>query len=309
MAQHTAEETRRQHANEQVTEEVAAFYRALPFNYEQSVEETCRTIRESNQIAAAYPPLDAALRAGRGRAVLDVGCGAGWFVNTVAHHYGLDTVGVDLCEPALDRARAVSQRLGVEGKTNYHHLDIFRLETQPLTPTNRFSIVNTLGVLHSTYDCQKALRIVANLVEPTGLLHVGLYHRYGRKPFLDLFARARQEHARTTESSRRQEIEEEACQLYRTLHRTAMDPTMLRSWCRDQVFHPHETLHTVQEVYGWLTAWGFRCLATSINRFEPVQDWTALFEEEKQMEALSYQRNVRERRFFPGFFVVLAQRA
>jgi len=33
-----------------------------------------------------------------------------------------------------------------------------------------------------------------------------------------------------------------------------------------------------------------------------------LSEEEKRMYELSYQRNVREKTYFPGFFTVLAQR-
>lgn len=47
---------------------------------------------------------------------------------------------------------------------------------------------------------------------------------------------------------------------------------------------------------------------SGINRFRLVRDWCALFEEERRLEALSYQRNVKEKRYFPGFFVILAKR-
>ena len=293
---------------EMVTEQVTQFYRSLPFNYEQTLAEACRTIQASNQIAAAYPTLDAILASAKQRVVLDVGCGAGWFVNTVAHHYGLEAVGVDLCEPAVHRAQAVSERLGLKDKARYTCADLFKLQTSQLTRANQFFLVNSLGVLHHTHDCREALLNIAGFVEPDGFVHIGLYHRYGRQPFLDLFQSYRATYDTATKESDRQAIEQQAFCVYKTLGPFTADETLLRSWFRDQVFHPHESQHTLQELYGWLTDMGFQCLSTSINRFQTPHDWGALFEEEKKMYELSYQRNVREKTYFPGFFTVLAQR-
>jgi SAM-dependent methyltransferase len=291
-----------------VTEKVAQFYRSLPFNYEQTVAEACRTIQSGNQIAAAYPTLDAILSSAKQRVVLDIGCGAGWFVNTVAHYYGLEAVGVDLCEPALQRAQAVSERLALGDRVRYACADLFKLRTIQLTRANQFFLVNSLGVLHHTHDCREALLNIAGLVEPDGFIHLGLYHRYGRQPFLDLFRPYRVKYDTATIESDRQVIEQQAFGVYRTLAAFTADETLLRSWFRDQVFHPHESQHTLQELYGWLTSMGFQCLSTSINKFQTPNDWDALFEEEKKMYELSYQRNVREKTYFPGFFTVLAQR-
>ena len=80
-----AEQTDPQRVREAVTASVAAFYRELPFNCETTAEEMGHTIRQYNQIASVYPPLDGVLRGARRGAVLDVGCGIGWFVNTVAY--------------------------------------------------------------------------------------------------------------------------------------------------------------------------------------------------------------------------------
>src|SRR5260370_33482140 len=103
-----------------VTEQVTQFYRALPFNYEQTLAEACRTIQASNQIAAAYPTLDAILASAKQRVVLDVGCGAGWFVNTVAHYYGLEAAGGCLCEAARFRSRALSRHLPPGGRGRWN---------------------------------------------------------------------------------------------------------------------------------------------------------------------------------------------
>src|SRR6266446_2441665 len=172
---------------EMVTEQVTEFYRSLPFNYEQTVAEASRTIRTSNQIAAAYPQLDAILAPSQRKVVLDAGCGAGWFVNTVAHHYGLEAVGVDLCEPAIHRAQEVSKSLALDDKVRYICADLFKLPSIQLTRGNQFFLVNSLGVLHHTHDCREALLNILGFVEPDGFVHIGLYHRYGRQPFLDLF--------------------------------------------------------------------------------------------------------------------------
>jgi SAM-dependent methyltransferase len=293
---------------EMVSEQVTEFYRSLPFNYEQTVADTSRTIQENNQIAATYPALDAILAPSQRKCVLDVGCGAGWFVNTVAHHYGLEAVGVDLCEPAIYRAQEVSKSLGLDGKVRYACADLFKLLTIQPTSGSQFFLVNSLGVLHHTHDCREALLNIADFVEPYGFIHVGLYHRYGRQPFLDLFRPYREEFDASNRESDRRAIEQQAFSVYKALDPFTADETLLLSWFRDQVFHPHESQHTLHELYGWLTSIGFQLLSTSINKFQTPNDLDGLFEEEKKMYDLSYQRNVCENKYFPGFFTVLAQR-
>lgn len=293
---------------EAVTDAVRRFYSVLPFNYEGNVAESARTVRECNQIALAYPPLDDVLRRFGGATVLDVGCGVGWFTNTVAYHYRLPSLGIDVCEPALQRAWAVARDLGIDGRVQYHVVDLFQATAGDWHATKRFALVNCLGVLHHTHDCRRAFQDVAAFVAPGGYLHIGLYHRYGRPPFLQLFRGEREAYEAASSDAERQAVEEQALQRYRELHPPLTDATMLRSWCRDQVLHPHESQHTFQEVYGWLTACGFDCLATSINRFQPVREWERLFGEEERLAEFSYQRNVKEGRYFPGFFIVLAKR-
>ncbi len=95
---------------------------------------------------------------------------------------------------------------------------------------------------------------------------------------------------------------------FRTLHdRLKGDELHLVSWFRDQVLHPHETQHTLKESVNTLHACNMRLLATSINQFQPFESLTQLFEEEKSYEQLA-QRYLRKNRYFPGFFVFLAQK-
>ena len=202
----------------------------------------------------------------------------------------------------------MTQQLGLERWVRYACADLFGAFGGQAGSDERFAVVNSLGVLHHTHDCHAALVRIAQLVAPNGFLHVGLYHRYGRRPFLELFRPHREAYWAAATEAERVAVEEQARQLYQELNPSVTDPTLLRSWCRDQVFHPHETQHTFEEVYEWLSACGFECLATSLNQYLTPADWRELFQEEQKLYELSYHRNVRERRYFPGFFVVLAKR-
>ena len=89
----------------------------------------------------------------------------------------------------------------------------------------------------------------------------------------------------------------------------AGDKTMLKSWFRDQVLHPHETQHTLREVCGWLAEHGLSLSSTSINRFEPIENVDSLFALEQTFGERSRQANLTEGRYYPGFFTVLAGRS
>ena len=73
--------------------EVLAFYRTLPFNFRESVAKSIEAIR-SHDPRLAYPVLTSLLRPGV--RVLDVGCGAGWFANSISYHCGCAVSGIRL---------------------------------------------------------------------------------------------------------------------------------------------------------------------------------------------------------------------
>lgn len=289
---------------EAVTKKIQDFYASLPFNFHATKEKAAETIRSENPVGV-YQDLDALLKKADPQAkILDVGCGSGWFVNSAAYHYGLTVVGIDLCEKALDRAREVSLELGIENRASFQQLDLFNLRSLE----TRFFLVNSLGVLHHTFSCHQSLREISLLVQDKGFLHLGLYHQYGREPFLRLFKPYRERIQARPSSKEREEIEEEAFALYRELNKPSTDETFLFSWFQDQVFHPHESQHTVEELTHWLEEIGFQCISTSINRFQKVNDWRIVFKEEKSMRDISTRRNYVEKVFFPGFFTLLAEK-
>lgn len=102
----------------------------------------------------------------RGKRVLEVGCGMGKYVRTVADHGGI-AVGLDLSH-SLDRARREHGR-----RSDLHWVRGNILE-HPFKE-GVFDFVYSVGVLHHTPDCHRAFLNSASLVTEGGHLAVWLY--------------------------------------------------------------------------------------------------------------------------------------
>jgi SAM-dependent methyltransferase len=268
--------------------EVLNFYKEMPFNLRDSVESQAAAITRRN-LVAEYPVLPPLLRPGV--RVLEVGCGAGWLSNSIAFYYKNDVLGLDFNPAAIERAAAVAEALGL--KTQFKVQDLFSYR-----PPQPFPVVVSLGVLHHTHDCQGALKLICEAwVADQGAVVAGLYHRYGRRPFLDYFA--------DLKAQGRSQAELFAA--YAALNPHIQDHTLLQSWFRDQVLHPHETQHDFAEILEVFEACGFQVYATSLNRFQPIASYGDIIRLEKTYLARG-QEMLRQQKYFPGFFIVAAQK-
>ena len=267
---------------------VLEFYKSLPFNYRGSAKEQAERDTATNPLDH-HTALAEVIKPGM--RVLDLGCGAGWFSNAMARHCDVRMTGLDFNPVAVGRARQVADILGLD--VEFIEGDLFGFRSkQP------FQVVVSMGVLHHTGDCAAGFRhICRNLLAPGGYAYIGLYHTYGRKPFLDHFASLKANGA----------SEEDLYQEYRSLHQTIKDETMLRSWFRDQVLHPHETQHTQSEMNALLQDEGMELAASSINRFQPFSTPSELDAMEPLYEERA-QGYLRQRQYFPGFFLFLAKK-
>ncbi len=102
----------------------------------------------------------------QGKRVLEVGCGMGKYVRTVADHGGI-AVGLDL-SASLERARRE------QGERVNLHLVRGNILEHPFKEQT-FDFVYSVGVLHHTPDCGQAFRNSASLVRNGGHLAVWLY--------------------------------------------------------------------------------------------------------------------------------------
>lgn len=271
--------------------DVLSFYQQLPFNYFGDTNAAAAAIRDTNMIQY-YPVLPPLLT--KGIRVLDVGSGAGWFVNGVNYHYarhGSSASGVDFNAVAVKQAREIASHLGVQ--STFVESDLFAFQT-----SEPFALVTSFGVLHHTDNCIAGLRhLLRDLVGEGGYAFIGLYHRYGRKPFLDYFDDLKKS------GMGKEDLQRE----FMELRSGSGDKIHDLSWFYDQVLHPHETQHTLEEMLPVLHAEGMELVATSINRFEAFDSEEDLIEREKSYYALALQR-LKDKIYFPGFFLFFARK-
>jgi len=102
-----------------------------------------------------------------GRLVLDVGCGAGRFLD-VAARWGARVIGIDFSF-AVEAAHA---NLGHRPDVDVIQADVFALPFKDAV----FDAVFSIGVLHHTRDTREAFLSLPRLVKPGGLVAVWLYY-------------------------------------------------------------------------------------------------------------------------------------
>lgn len=282
------EKSERPVKDRQIDAEVLNFYKSLPFNHYQSAQMQADKIRTQNALLDR-PPLLPLLTTGT--QILDVGCGTGWLSHSIAYHYGLETLGIDFNPTAIQRARETARLLDVSA--HFEVEDVFTF-----SPQQQFPLVCSEGVLHHTSDCHAAIaHLIQHCVQAGGYLYLGLYHRYGRAPFLQHFAKLQDSGADEATLLRR----------FSELLGSTSDDTHLYSWFRDQVLHPHETQHTLEELVPLLRDGGCTLVSTSVNHFKPIRSLSTLFELERALGETAKQR-LAQGQYYPGFFVLLAQK-
>lgn len=272
-----------------VTDKVLNFYKTLPFNITANPELMAGEIRAFNSVNE-YPPLTQILKPGA--RVIDIGCGAGWFSNSIAYYYKSKVLGLDINPIAITFAKDVASVLKTEAEFEQANLMTVEVERP-------FDIVLSIGVLHHTADCMRALRrLCLKLVRPRGFVFVGLYHSYGRKPFLEHFKKMQ-----------RQGVDEQVMvsEFARLMKNQPIDRTHLISWFRDQVLHPHETQHTLQECVNVLRESNMEYLVSSIDDYTSIGNAELAIQHEKTLEDEGIKA-LNQNRYFPGFFCVLARR-
>lgn len=105
-----------------------------------------------------------------GKLVLDVGCGMGRFAE-VATRWGARVVGIDLSLAAEVAATNLADR-----PATFLQADVFQM---PFAPGS-FDYIYSIGVLHHTPDCERALKTLPPLLKPGGQMAVWLYSAYNR---------------------------------------------------------------------------------------------------------------------------------
>ena len=276
---------------------VADFYKDIPFNFTNDIKYYTRSISEYNQILE-YKDLNKLLRGKSNflepniKTVLEFGCGTGWLSNTISYYYKKEITAIDFTKKAIDLASKISKSMKLN--VNYEVCDIFNYKD-----VKKYDLVVSLGVLHHTIDCRKAFKKITKFVKPNGHIYIGLYHLYGRRPMLNFLQNHAMWHG-----------EKAAFNLFKRMNKDMKNEEHTYSWFRDQVLHPHETQHTLEELFDWIKEENLILESTSINNYKSLKTISNndLVSIEKGLELYSYKKNVIDLDFSPGYFTICAKK-
>ncbi len=272
---------------DKIREKVLSFYQELPFNIYDSPSEGSEKL-DQNNVFNAYPVLNNIFKHNDIKNIIDVGCGGGWFINSLSSMFPEKyALGIDFNKVAIDYASKVAKIKNL--KSNFLVTDIFEY-----TSNIKFNFVSSIGVLHHTYDCIEGIKKITDFCSENSFLFIGLYHKYGRKPFLDFVKKMENLTV------------DEKFEKYKKLHKLKSE-THLKSWFRDQVLIPHETQHTYEEISEILNSKNFKILSTSINKFQSFDSDKEIIDLEKDLYNVGIE-HLKNSNYYPGFFIILAQK-
>ena len=108
--------------------------------------------------------------------VLIAGCGTGNHICQVANYLNANILAVDLSLASLAYSKRKTTELGIS------NIEFLQTDILNLSNINRkFDIIESVGVLHHMQDPYKGLSILKDLLEPHGLLLIGLYSEKARQ--------------------------------------------------------------------------------------------------------------------------------
>jgi 2-polyprenyl-3-methyl-5-hydroxy-6-metoxy-1,4-benzoquinol methylase len=211
---------------EVVTTRVKSFYEDNPFPSYEGLEEFSELVNKGHRNTFASELLKAI---GYNKTVLECGCGTG----QLSHFLQLNNnhvLGIDMSLASLKLAIEHKIRNGLT-RSSFAQMNIFDLAIKD----NSFDIVISHGVLHHTFDAQRAFSHLVNKVKPGGIILIGLYNYYARVP---TWVRSK------LVGLLGQNID------YVVRNRIT-DNKKADIWIKDQYYNPHETWHSIDEVLKW----------------------------------------------------------
>ena len=176
--------------------------------------------------------------------ILDFGCGTGEFTCWYAAR-GNEMTAIDLSRPSIEHAKAYAEGYGLSDRITFRRHSVLELDL----PDSSFDIVYSYGVLHHTGDPYKGFQNMVRVCKPGGVVIVSVYNSYSR-----YILRQKQ---RLLAWIAGDDIEKR-CKWGKILFPITARKLMLRAHDEsdavlyDQFAIPHESLHTVGEILGWL---------------------------------------------------------
>ncbi len=216
---------------DEITEKMADFYNDVQFpNYDDCEDYSSLYDKGIKNIFTKR--LDEEL--GYGTKILELGCGTGQ-LSLFLSRSNREIFAVDISNSSLKLGEDFREKYQIKN-TYFMKMDVFDLKFKQ----NNFDCIISNGVLHHTKNAEEAFKCLVKVLQPGGIIIIGLYHKYGR-----LFTRFKQKLANI--------VGNKIAYLDRT-SRKIKSKDKRRAWVKDQFMNPHETLHTPNQVFDWFSS-------------------------------------------------------
>jgi 2-polyprenyl-6-hydroxyphenyl methylase/3-demethylubiquinone-9 3-methyltransferase len=144
------------------------FYDELGEEWNHRFDHPIALLRAENKIRTPWVAKEIDQRLGRGKSVLDVGCGGGLLSNALAQE-GHRVTGIDLSEPSL----VVAQKNDPSGKVQYLKANAYSLPFEDRS----FDAVCAMDVLEHVEEPRRLIAEAGRVLKPGGLF---FFHTFNR---------------------------------------------------------------------------------------------------------------------------------
>ncbi len=276
--------------SDNITTKQEAFYEEIKFPNYDGLETFGDLIDKSGKQSHLAAILDKQIA--YNSKILEVGCGTGQ-LSLFLKRFNRLIVGTDLSIPSLKLAEDFRKRNEINN-VFFTKMNLFNLTFKE----EIFDYVISNGVLHHTYNTEKAFSKILKPLKKDGYIIIGLYHKYGR-----LYTNLRQKLIKLFGDK------------FKFLDKRTIDLKISAekryAWLNDQYKNPKESSHTLQEVKKWFQKYNIEYLSSI--PFDKVNKDTNIFNKKssnypflslKEISMMFSLSQIKE----GGFFVVIGKK-
>jgi SAM-dependent methyltransferase len=237
------------------SEQVRDFYEKLPYPAPlTSLDKHRELYSNPERRRALFHRIWPAQRPGQHQEILVAGCGTSQAARYALREPDARVTAIDISETSLLHTRKLQHKYSL-GNLELHRLGIENVEELGRS----FDLIVCTGVLHHLPDPDRGLKVLHNVLGPTGAMHVMVYATYGRAGIYML-----QEYCRMLGIGTSAEDLRDVGALLEALPRDHPMADLLSRAAdfrrpdalADALLHPQDRAFTVPELYAWLERCG-----------------------------------------------------
>lgn len=221
---------------EAFSKKINIFYNNEPFpNYAQDNKLTLLDKGDNNYLANNIKK-----NIGLNKKILEVGCGTGQLANYFAIGTNNEVYAMDVTFESLRLGKNFAENNNISN-ISFINADLF----DDVFLHNSFDLIWCSGVLHHTKKPKQGFKQIIKYLKKNGIVVIGLYNFYGR-----ILTRIRRKIFNIFGKS----IGTRFVMLFDPYLRSlkdSKDSKKIKAWIQDQYQHPHESLHSIDEVLQW----------------------------------------------------------